>query len=326
MALNRFESLRVLLAGFGSIGKRHGDVLEKIGVKQLACVDPSEISRTQFTERFPEAPVYSDYVRALIEYKPDVVFLMTPTKLHIPMAIEAVTAGSHVFIEKPLSYTQDGAKELETLAREKNRKVMVGFCFRYHDALLAAKKRIEAGEIGRVISIRALMGEPFYQIHPEYMDMYYSKYSGAFDLVHDIDLAIWFANQDIKRVESVYGSFSEMGMQSPDTVEMLIEFEDRLVANVHLDFFQSPRRRTIDIIGWDGVVQIEFASWDHATLRVWRKAAPAWEEIPFETRRNDMFEAEDSEFLDHILEDTPVRLDIREGLKSVRAVEAVSRA
>ena len=326
MALDRYAGIRVLLAGYGSIGKRHADVLEKLGVTQMACSDPSEVSRAQFRERFPEAPVYADFAEALSQYRPDAVFLMTPTKLHIPMAMEAVEAGCHVFIEKPLSYTSEGALELEKLAAEKGRKVMVGFCFRYHDALLAAKKRIEAGEIGRVISIRALMGEPFYQIHPEYMQMYYSKYSGAFDLIHDVDLAIWFAGQDFVRVEGVYGSYSEMGMQSPDTVEMLIEFEDRLVANVHLDFFQSPRRRTIDIIGWDGVVQVEFASWDHATLRVWTKKTGQWEEIPFETRRNDMFEAEDGEFLDCVLSGASVGLDIREVLKSVKAVEAIYRA
>ena len=323
MALTQYREIRVLLVGLGSIGRRHAEVLRGIGCENLACADPSEVSRAEFQKIVPGAPVYADFAQALDQFKPEAVFILTPTKLHIPMAIQAVEAGCHVFIEKPLSYTSEGVEELKRLAEEKDRKVMVGFCFRYHDALLAAKRRVEAGEIGRVISIRALMGEPFYQIHPEYMQMYYSKYSGAFDLVHDIDLAIWFAGQEIRRVQGSYGSLSEMGMESPDTVEMLIDFEDRLIASVHLDFFQTPRRRTIDIIGWDGVVQVEFASWDHAELRAYTKASGAWETVEFATERNDMFRAEDMEFLDCVLEDKPMRLTIAEGLKSVKAVEAI---
>lgn len=323
MALTKYRDIPLLLVGLGSIGKRHAEVLRGLGCENLACADPSAASREQFAQIVPGAPVYADFEEALKKFRPAAVFVLTPTKLHIPMAKRAVEAGCHVFIEKPLSYTAAGADELQALAEARGRKVMVGFCFRYHDALLAAKRRLEAGEIGRLISVRALMGEPFYQIHPEYMQMYYSKYSGAFDLVHDIDLAIWFAGQEIKRVQGAYGSFSEMGMESPDTVEMLIEFEDRLLANVHLDFFQTPRRRVIDLIGWDGVMQVEFASWDRAQLRVYTKVTGAWEVTDFATERNDMFRAEDSEFLDCVLEDKPVRLNIAEGLKSVKAVEAI---
>lgn len=318
-----YSSLKVLIVGFGAIGKRHAEVLRQIGVKNLACEDTSEVCRGQFSQQYPDLPLYSDYDNALDDFKPDVVFIFTPTKLHIPMAKKAVEHNCHVFIEKPLCYSTDGALELDRLAKEKNCKVMVGFCFRYHDALLHAKKMLDDGEIGRLISIRALMGEPFYTIHPEYMEMYYSKYSGTFELVHDLDLAIWFAGQPVKRVEGVYGSFSEMGMASPDTVEMLLEFQDRIVANVHLDFFQTPRRRTMDLIGWDGVIQIDFASWDHAQIRYYTKANGQWKTIDFKTQRNDMFIAEDSEFLDCVLDDKPVKIDVLEALKASAAIESI---
>ena len=318
-----FSKLKVLIAGFGSIGKRHGDILKEIGVQQIACSDPMEVCRDQFTAFLPGAPVYSDFELALREFQPDAVFLCTPTKLHVPMAKTALLHNTHVFIEKPLCYSTNGALELNTLATEKGKKVMVGFCFRYHEALLKAKHMVDEGLIGRLISIRSMMGEPFYQIHPEYMNMYYSKYSGTFELVHDIDLAIWFAGQKIKRVEGVYGSFSDMGMASPDTAELLLEFEDRLVANVHLDFFQFPRRRTIDLIGWNGVIQVEFASWDHAQLRYYTKETNEWITLNFETRRNDMFIAEDSEFLQCIQTGEQVSIDIMEGLKASSAIESI---
>lgn len=325
MQVASYSSLRILIAGFGSIGKRHAEVLKRIGVADFACMDTSEKCRIQFAESYPGLPVYDDYETALSEYKPDAVFIFTPTKLHIPMAKLALEHDAHVFIEKPLCYSTDGALELDQEAKRRGKTVMVGFCFRYHDALLKAKEMLRDGVIGRLISIRALMGEPFYQIHPEYMDMYYSKYSGTFELVHDLDLAIWFAGGNVKRVEGIHGSFSEMGMESPDVAELLLEFDNRIIANVHLDFFQYPRRRTMDLIGWDGVIQIDFASWDEAEIRYFTKETKEWRSIRFKTERNDMFIAEDREFLDAILLGKEVSIPVLEGLKASAAIESVYR-
>ena len=314
---------RVLLAGCGSIGRRHGQVLKEMGLTNMAACDPSEAGRKAFMEAVPGVKMYSDYQQALEDFRPEAVFVLTPTGMHLEMAKTALKNGCHVFIEKPLANRPEGCEELEALAQQMDRRVMVGFCFRYHEVLLKAKRLLEEGRIGRLISIRALMGEPFYQIQPNYMNMYYSRYSGAFELVHDLDLAIWFAGRDIERVQGEYGSFSDMGMQSPDTVEMLVKFEGPLVANVHLDFFQSPRRRQIDLIGMDGVITVEFSSWDEATLSVWSKDTGKWERETFPTKRNDMFRDEDREFLACAFEGQQVRCTIREAMKSLRAISSI---
>lgn len=321
----QISDLKVLVAGCGSIGKRHMEVLQELGVRHLSACDPMERSRQEALEKFPNCTVFADYDEALQTVQPDAVFILTPTKLHLSMAAQAIRAGTHVFIEKPLSNSPEGVEELERLAAEKNRKVMVGFCFRYHDVLRKAKALLEEGSIGRLVSIRALMGEPFFDIHPDYLQMYYSKYSGAFELVHDLDLAIWFAGQDIEEVQSVYGSYSDMGMESPDVIEMLLRFRDRCVANIHLDFFQTPRRRQIDLIGTKGVITVEFASWDEATLSVFSRSDMQWHRETISTRRNDMFRAEDLEFFQCVLENRPVQCTIREALKSLSAIASVYR-
>lgn len=320
-----FGGVRVLLAGCGSIGLRHADVLEELGLTHLAACDPSPAAREAFSAAHPAIRMYGDYAGALRDYRPDAVFLLTPTRTHMAMAMEALAAGCHLFIEKPLSNTSEGAGGLQALADSAGRKVMVGFCFRYHQALRQAKALLEEGAIGRLISIRALMGEPFWEIHPNYREMYYAKYSGAFELVHDLDLALWFAGQQVAGVQGVYGTFSDMEMESPDTVELLVRFVDRCVANVHLDFFQSPRRRQMDLIGTKGVITVEFADWDEAELAIYTGEARAWERTRIPTRRNDMFLAEDREFLSAITQGTPIACTIAEALKSLRAVEAIYR-
>lgn len=319
----QISDLHVLVVGCGSIGKRHAQVLRGLGVTHLSACDPSEESRAEMRALLPDVPLYADYGEALTREKPDAAFILTPTRLHVPMAMQALEADCHVLIEKPLANTPEGVDTLRALAQARGRQVMVAFCFRYHEALCKAKGMVEEGRIGRLVSIRALMGEPFYDIHPDYLNLYYSKYSGAFELVHDLDLAIWFAGQEIESVQSVYGSFSDMGMDSPDTVEMLLRFRDRCVANVHLDFFQTPRRRQIDLIGTRGVITVEFASWDQAEIAVFSRDTMRWETETLPTHRDDMFAAEDREFLQSILTGEPVRCTVEEALKSLSAIASI---
>lgn len=319
----QITDLNILIVGCGSIGKRHAQVLWEMGLRKLTACDPSVEQRESMKAVLPNISLAENYEETLKTQKFDAVFILTPTAMHLDMATKAINAGCHVFIEKPLANTQAGVAELQQLANQKGVKVMVGFCFRYHEVLQKAKALLDSGAIGRPINIRAFVGEPFAEIQPNYRNMYYSKYSGAFELVHDIDLAIWFAGQPIEEVKAVYGSFSDMGMEAPDAIEMLIQFKDRLAANVHLDFYQHPRRRQFEVMGVKGTIVVEFASWDHATLSVYTTDTRKWDVTEYETARNDMFRDEDKEFLLAVAEDREIVCTIDEALKSLDAVERV---
>ena len=319
----QIKDLNILIAGCGSIGKRHAQVLWELGLRNLTACDPSPQQRQSMQQLLPGIAVTEDYAAALQTGAFDAVFILTPTAMHLSMATQALNAGCHVFIEKPLANTQKGVEELKALAAEKGLLVMVGFCFRYHEVLRRAKVLLEQGTIGRLVNIRAFMGEPFAEIQPNYKNMYYSKYSGAFELVHDLDLAIWYAGQEITEVKAVYGSFSDMGMESPDSIEMLVRFRDRLAANVHLDFYQHPRRRQIELMGVKGTITVEFASWDKATLSWYNTDTRTWNVCEYKTARNDMFRDEDEEFLLAILGQRPLTCTIDEACKSLSAVAQV---
>lgn len=320
---SEFAELRILVVGCGSIGKRHVQVLTEIGVQYLACCDPSATQREILQGLFPHIQMYENYDIALREFKPKAIFILTPTRMHVAMAKTALLSGCHVFIEKPLSNSSDGVEDLKALAEKLQLKVMIGFCFRYHKVLKMAKELLDQNTIGRLINIRALMGEHFPEIHPDYLNMYYSKYSGAFELIHDLDLAIWFANQNVKEAYSVYGSFSNIGIEAPDSIELLLGFEDRMAATVHLDFFQFPRRRQMELIGTKGVIIVEFASWDTAEISYYTADARQWVAKKYTTARNDMFRDENIEFLNAITHDGEITCTIDEAVKSLKVIESV---
>ena len=318
-----YTELNVLIVGCGSIGKRHATVLWELGVKNLTACDPNEEQRKSMIELLPEISVTDSYENALASGNFDAVFILTPTAMHIKMAMQALNAGCHVFIEKPLANTQNGTDELKKLAAEKGLFVMVGFCFRYHEVLIRAKNLLKSGAIGRLVNVRAFMGEPFAEIQPRYMEMYYSKYSGAFELVHDLDLALWYADQPVNEVYSVYGSFSDMGMESPDSIELLLRFEDRAAANVHLDFYHHPRQRQIDLMGVKGPISVEFSSWDTATLSWYSTDTREWNVTSYDTKRNDMFRDEDKEFLMAVTGKCDLICTVDEALRSLSVIEKI---
>jgi predicted dehydrogenase len=316
-----WSDLSVLIVGCGSIGKRHARVLQSLGVGDVRACDPSPQQRELLSAESPTVRMHDSYDAGLRD-RPDTVLICTPPEMHIPMACQAIAAGCHVLTEKPLSDSVAGIDELERQAAAAGKKVMVALCFRYHEGLLRAKQYLDAGRIGRLVSIRALMGEHLPDIRPDYRSLYLAKVNGAFELMHDLDLALWYAGQPVKQHHCVYGTYSDIGIQSPDVVEFLLDFEDRCTANVHLDFFQRPRRRQMELIGTEGVLAVEFAKWDRCTISLYEAAHGSWKTEELATDRDDMFRAEDREFLEAAANNKPVRCTVAEGRKSIQAVFA----
>ena len=314
-----WRELSVLLVGCGSIGKRHARVLPSLGVRDIRACDSDSGQLAGLVNETPAVKGCDSFEKGL-EDAPDTVFIMTPSQTHIPMAMTAIRAGCHVFSEKPLSSSLEGTAELKALVSASGKKMTVGYCFRYHEGLVKAGEALKAGRIGRLVSIRALMGEHLPSIRPDYNTLFLENGLGAFDLLHEIDLAVWFAGQPVRKVRSVYGDYSGIGLGAPDNAEILIGFEDRCTASVHLDFFQRPRRRSMELIGTDGTIIVEFASWDEYTLSIYDTGTDSWDRFTAKTERDDMFRDEDREFLEAVAGDGPVACDVGEACKSLKVV------
>lgn len=318
MAINEYK---VLIAGCGSIGKRHAECLNDIGIEKFVFFDPDPARSEELAKIYGGTTVstYEDGLNSDV----DCAYILSPTHLHVEQARMALELGKHVFLEKPLSDSLEGVDELEKLATEKNLVAEVGFCFRFHDGIRELKRRLEQGEIGKVVSIRAMMGEHFPDVRPDYLSTYYVKYSGAFELVHDLDLAIFLANETPVEHEGFYGSYSELGFESPDTVELLVKFPSCL-ANVHLDFFQSPRTRTMTVLGTHGQMVLTFSTWDEYELKIFTRSSGKWETVNKQTERNDMFRAESLNFFGAIEGAEENLCPISEAKKSLSVCKAVT--
>jgi predicted dehydrogenase len=314
-----WNGLSVLIAGCGSIGKRHARILAELGVPDIRACDPSLEQRRSLRAEVPSVTLFDSFSAGL-SARPSAVILGTPPEMHVPMAMEAIRAGCHVLCEKPLSDRVEGLDGLEALASDLDRKVMVALCSRFHAGHLRARELLDEGRIGRLASIRAVMGEHLPEIRPDYRDLYLAKRFGAFELMHEIDLAFWYTRSPLRALRSVSGNFSDIGIEAPDTVALILDFSSRCLASIHLDLFQQPRRRQFELIGTTGTIIIEWAQWERCTVSLYETQTRAWTHTQLDTARDDMFRAEDREFLHCISANEPVRCSIAEGRRSVEVV------
>ena len=97
--------------------------------------------------------------------------------------------------------------------------------------------------------------------------------------MHEIDLGIWYAGLSVTRVAAFSGNYSDIGIEAPDLAEILIDFSGAVMASVHLDFFQHPRRRVTELICTRGVVTVEFAQWNRCTVSSFDATAREWRRI-----------------------------------------------
>ena len=317
----KWQELSALVVGFGSIGQRHARVLREIGLTGIRMCEIMPERRDLAREQFGIAKTCESLEEGLAE-KPDTVFICSPTALHIEQAAASIKAGADVFTEKPLSVSLDGIDDLEKLARERGKVVMVGHCFRFHEGLVKAKRWVEEGRIGRLIAVRCVFGEYIPEVMPNYKNMYISQYSGAYELMHDIDLALWYANQPPKQVLGIDRTFGDAGMNSPDLVEIIIEFRDRCVASVQLDFFERVRHRQTELLGTEGTIEIEFAKWDECNVSIYDAATRTWDRQTLKTDRDDMFRDENTAFLKAVVTHGEAPVNIAAGKTAVQVMLA----
>ena len=311
-----WKDTRVLIAGCGSIGRRHARVLRSLGVRPLVICDPSEDQRRLLANDADVEEQFADY-RAALSARPEAVFVCTPTNLHIPMALAAVQAGAHVLIEKPLSSSLEGIDELRQALEDHKRSLMVAFCFRFHEGLRRAKTHLEQGRIGRLLSARFRMSEDISEVRPDFRNLFSLREGGVYDLTHELDLACWYFGGTPIAVRAMHGTVSDLGFSAPDIALIDLRFSGTGLAQIYLDFFSRPRTRVAELMGTEGTIRVEFASWDACTVSLYTRAAGEWQEERLSTERDSMFREEDGEFLRAAQGECEISIPLEEGLKSL---------
>jgi len=320
--------VRILVVGCGSAGRRHARILRDLGVANLAVCDTNHSFRQAVQQHLGISEGYADYEEALRQ-EFDAVFICTPPGLHVLQARLAIESGCAVFTEKPLSDRMEGVDGLLQLAKKTGRPLMMGLVLRFHKGLQRVKHLIDAGAIGRLISVRAMMGVhlPEGRRIGDYRDMYIATLPGGvtLDYLHEIDLVQWIVGRPAREVFAFAGKLSDLDMQADDTAAILIRFDQGIVAEIHLDLFQRAKRRQSEFMGTEGTLIVDLTDWDRCTVQAYRAETGRWQKQTIATGLDELFQAQDMEFLRCLATDESPALDGQEGRKSLQiALAAVA--
>lgn len=127
------KTLRTLVVGCGNMGISHARAYHKLSDFEIVgLVSRSPQSREKLSKELGGLPTFSDFESALEKTRPDVVSINTYPDTHAEYAKKSLESGAHVFVEKPLALTVEEAQELVDLAKQKNKKMVVGYILRVH--------------------------------------------------------------------------------------------------------------------------------------------------------------------------------------------------
>lgn len=146
------DVVRVGIVGCGGVAGAHlREYLKLPGVRVVALADVVPGRAAELCDRFDldGAEPFEDY-RRLLEVDLDAISVCTPNVQHRPVTIDALSAGRHVLVEKPIAVGLGDAVAMVEAARREKRILSVGFQSRYDQNLLLAKRVLDSGTLGRL--------------------------------------------------------------------------------------------------------------------------------------------------------------------------------
>jgi predicted dehydrogenase len=320
------NEVRIGLIGAGRMGAYHVETWERIAAGRLVAVaEPDEaVARAKIGRRPIEW--LADYHSLLERADIDAVCICAPSELHAPIALDAIAAGKHVFVEKPIATALEDGLRMAAAARVAGVKLMVGHVERFNPAVGKLAELIDDGRIGRVFRAHATRVGPLpAQIRDTGVSL---------DLAtHDLDLMQFVLGRDIT---SIYAEGSRcVHPTHEDMISCLLRFgDDGPLGLLDVNWLTPEKRREMTVIGEGGMLSASYLTQD-----VWfveSSGAPtAWSELAlvrgdsegaavrFALPRVEPLQAELEAFARCVLDDTPEPVSAQDGCRALAAALAV---
>ncbi len=329
--------MKILIAGLGSIGRRHFRNLLALGEKDLVLYRTHKATLSD--DELTGYPVETNLAEALEKHQPRAVIVANPTALHLEVAIPAAEAGCAILLEKPIAEDLSRVDELRRAAALNGNRILVGFQFRYHPTLNKARELIKSGALGQVLTAHVHWGEYLPNWHP--WEDYRQSYAAREDLgggvirtlTHPLDYLRYLLGE-VESLQAFQGHISPLELAGvEDIAEIGLKFSSGAIGGVHVNYFQRPPVHRLEIVGTAGTLR-----WDNSDgiLNFFRvpDAFGTWSAEPGATvqeqyhpfegfERNQLFLAQTSHFLAVADGKARPRCSLEDGIRALEmALEA----
>ena len=320
--------MKFLIAGFGSIGRRHFRNLLALGEKDIVLYRTGRSTLSDAEDELDGFIVETD-LEAALAHQPDAVVIANPTAMHMDVALPAAAAGCHIMVEKPVSHDLARVGELQAALDRSGAQMLVGFMFRFHPGLRHIKDWLDAGAIGTPLSARAHWGEYLPDWHP--WEDYRRGYAARADLgggvvrtlSHPLDYLLWLLGD--ADVTAAATSCQGLDLEVEDCADILLRFERGALGSVHLDYVQRPPAHTLEITGCQGLIRWDFAD---GAARRFEAGIGRWEicNLPEGFDRNALFLAEMRHFMAVARSEVDPVCTLADGVRVQELIDAVYAA
>lgn len=327
--------MKILIVGMGGIGQRHVRNLRTLlgkdteiyayRIRRLltSVTERLEVETDVDVEKKYSIRVFNDLNEALSQ-NPDIGFICNPSSLHIPVALKIAEKGCHLFIEKPLSHSFENVEKLISIIEQNRLVSFVGYQMRFHPCLQKLKNIMDRNYIGKILSVRAQVGEylPAFHKYEDYRLMYASKkeLGGGVVLsqIHELDYLYWLFGLPL-RIFALGGHLSSLEIDVEDVASVLMEFNYKdaiFPVHLHMDYVQQPPSRTCNIVGDKGKICVDLRS---NTLKIYSENGDKLEDYSFDKfDRNQMFLDELNHFLSCIQNKQKSLVTVQDGSQSLK--------
>lgn len=218
--------------------------------------DPKALARAQ--GRHPGVAGFESLEAALAAPGVDAVVLATPSSLHPAHTLACLRAGKHVLVEKPLATTVEQALEVARAADELGRTLAVGHVFLHNSIVREAKRRIDAGDLGRVL-----------HVHSQRLNL--GQFRNDTDVLwtlapHDVSILGYWLGARPERVRANGLVHGWAGKGVIDTCFALLEYPEGKSAHLHLSWIDPQKVRRMVVVGDQRMLIYDDVDAEHALL------------------------------------------------------------
>ncbi len=248
------------LIGCGRVAPSHVFPIKELNEAKLVAVcDVIEERAENFAATF-EADPYTDYHKLLERDDIDVINVCTPSGLHAAIAIDAMLAGKHVIVEKPMALSLDDADAMTAAADQAGVKLCVVFQNRHNPPMQDVHKALREGRLGELYLGNATVR--WHRTQEYYEDGWHGTWAmdgGVLmnQSIHHIDALLWLMDKRAVEVFAYSGHLAHE-MEAEDTAVVVIRFEDGALASIEGStiIYPTDLEGSVAIFGQRGSVKI----------------------------------------------------------------------
>ena len=302
------KQTNVGVIGVGSMGYNHVRIYSELENANLVAISDMVRGTLDKVSKEFNTVGYVDYDNILQIDDIEVVNICVPTVFHHDVVMRAIEAGKNVLVEKPIASKLNEAEEMIKAAEDAGVTLATGHVERFNPAVRVAKKLIDEGAIGEVVTANSKRLGPF---PPRIRDV-----GVAIDLaIHDIDIFNYLFNS---RANTVFANMSSKlkNCEFEDHAEIMTKYDSGVLSILETNWLTPYKKRQLNITGIDGIISVDYGN---QTVTLFQENNQV-EDIKVENK--EPLKEELRSFVDCVQNNIPPEVSGKDGCEALRIVDA----